>query len=68
MSRKSSIHCRLVLHLRHLADDRLVQALLGLEDIVLGVAPAELVPPEIEISGGHMAPEIGGKGEFPLWR
>ena len=33
----------LALHPRHLADDVLVQALLGLEDVVLVVAPAELV-------------------------
>ena len=35
---------RLVLHLRHLADDRLGQTLLRLEDVVLYVAPAERVP------------------------
>ena len=55
----------LVLHLRHLAHDGLVQALLGLEDVVLGVAPPELVPPEVEIRCGHGAPEVGGEGNFP---
>ena len=39
----------LALHGRHLADDLLGEALLRLEDVVLGVAPAELVPAEIEI-------------------
>ena len=43
----------LLLHRRHLADDRLVQALLGLEDVVLFVGPPKLVFSEVEIGGGH---------------
>jgi hypothetical protein len=57
----------LVLHLRHLAHDGLVQALLGLEDVVLGVAPAELVAPEVEIVVAMRLLKSEG-GEFPLWR
>src|SRR5439155_2172571 len=45
----------LALHLRHLVDDLDVDALLGLEDVVLDVAPAELVTAEIEIGGRHQA-------------
>jgi hypothetical protein len=41
----------LALHPRHLVDDVLVEALLGLEDVVLLVAPAELVAGEVEIRG-----------------
>ena len=43
----------LALHGRHLADDLFGEALLGLEDVVLDVAPAELVPAEIEIRCRH---------------
>ena len=43
----------LALHRRHLADDLLGEALLGLEDVVLDVAPAELVLAEIELRDGH---------------
>ncbi len=62
---------------RHLADDLLVQALLGLEDVVLLVAPSELVATEIEIrlchSGLPHACAIGGRPNgatraFPLSR
>ena len=55
----------LALHLGHLADDGLVQALLGLEDVVLVVAPPELVATEVEIRCGHVAPESRRKGNFP---
>ena len=46
---------RLALHPGHLLDDVLVQAALRLEDVVLFVAPPQLVPREIEshITGGH---------------
>ena len=44
---------RLALHPGHLVDDVGVQAPLGLEDVVLGIGPAELVATEIEIGDGH---------------
>ena len=47
----------LLLHGRHLAHDRLVQPLLGLEDVVLFVGPSKLVLPEIEIGGRHGTPD-----------
>ena len=53
-SRKSRIQSRLLLHGRHLADDGLVQALLGLEDVVLFVGPPKLVLSEVEIGGRHV--------------
>ena len=53
---------RLALHLGHLAHDGLVQALLGLEDVVLLVAPSELIATEIEIRCDHGAPEIAPMG------
>jgi hypothetical protein len=49
----------LALHPRHLADDLLVQALLGLEDVVLLVGPAELVAPQVEIGDCHVRPLRG---------
>ena len=60
---------RLRLHLGHLADDGFVQALLGLEDVVLLVAPAELVAPKIEIRCRHGTPDVArdspGRRNFP---
>ena len=44
----------LLLHGRHLADDGLVEALLGLEDVVLFVGPPKLVLSEVEIGGRHV--------------
>jgi hypothetical protein len=50
---------RLALHPGDLLDDSFVEALLGLEDVVLLVAPAELVAAEVEsevsggVGGGH---------------
>ncbi len=67
----------LALHPGHLLDDVLVQAALRLEDVVLGVAPPELVLAEIELIGnGHHAlrgtwagggPDRGGSGITPTW-
>ena len=72
---------RLALHPGHLADDRLAQALGGLEDVVLLVAPAELVAAEVEsevggshgavlLVGGCRAGYLGRQGlpAFLLWR
>ena len=80
-SRKLPHPLGLALHRRHLADDLLGEALLGLEDVVLVVAPAELVPAEIEIrwwsssppsglAGGRAlpGPATGPSGGFPLSR
>ena len=56
---------RFLLHRRHLPNDFLVQALLRLEDVVLLIAPAQLVAVEIELSGGHgPSPLDGGSGSF----
>ena len=64
----------LVLAPRDLADDLLVQALLGLEDALLGVVPAELVLAQIDaldshgpspprpVAGHRSTPAIGPRG------
>jgi len=49
----------LALHPRHLAEHVLVQAALGLEDVVLGVGPAELVATEIKIGDSHQVVPLG---------
>ena len=50
-------------------EDVVVEAPLGLEDVVLGVGPAELVAAEIEIGDGHAASfvglRVGGDGISP---
>ena len=49
----------LLLDRRHLTDDRLVDPLLRLEDIVFGIRPAELVLAEIKITDGHESSSAG---------
>ena len=53
LSRNFVIHSGSDLLPRDLADDLLVQALLGLEDVLLGVVPAELVLAQIDARNGH---------------
>ena len=48
----------LALHPRHLVDDVGVQALLGLEDVVLDVVPPELVTAQVEFGRRHQQHQL----------
>ena len=46
---------RLILDFGHFAHDGFVQALFGLEDVILGVAPPKLVTAKVKIFDSHLS-------------